>query len=67
MTQIDLSNSKRDEQGTNCGRFSRFLSHKIEISREKNILDTSLGKSKTNHVAAKSNLIILWSELPGLD
>ena len=40
-----------DEKETSYGHFSGFLSHKIEISRKKNILGTSLGKSKTTHVA----------------
>ena len=39
-----------------------FLSHKFEISRKKNILGTSLEKSKTTHAAEKFNLILLWSE-----
>ena len=34
----------------------------IEISRKKNILGTSLEKSKTTHAAEKINLILLWSE-----
>ena len=42
-----------DQKGTSYDRFSAFLSHKIEISRKKNILGTSLGKSKTTHVAKK--------------
>ena len=42
-----------DEKGTSYGRFSGFLSHKIEISENKNILGTSLEKSKTTHVAKK--------------
>ena len=51
-----------DEEGTSYGHFSGFLSHKIEISENKNILGTSLEKSKTTHVAKKSNFIILWPE-----
>ena len=51
-----------DEQGTSYGHCNGFLSHKIEISRKKNISCTSLEKSKTTHAAEKSNLIILWSE-----
>ena len=34
-----------DEKGTSYGRFSGFLSHKIEISENKNILGTFLEQS----------------------
>ena len=46
-----------DEQGASYGRFNGFLSHKIQISRKKNILGTSLEESKTTHAAKKFNLI----------
>ena len=51
-----------DENGASYCRFSGFLSHNIEISGKENILGTSLGKSKTDHVAKKYNFIILCSE-----
>ena len=39
-----------------------FCHTKLRFQEEKNILGTSLGKSKTTHVAKKSNFILLWSE-----
>ena len=39
-----------------------FRHTKLRFQEEKNILGTSLEKSKTTHAAEKSNLIILWSE-----
>ena len=39
-----------------------FCHTKLRFQEEKNILGTSLEKSKTTHAAEKSNLIILWSE-----
>ena len=39
-----------------------FCRTKLRFQEEKNILSTSLGKSKTTYAAKKSNLIILWSE-----
>ena len=39
-----------------------FRHTKLRFQEKKNILGTSLEKSKTTHAAEKSNLIILWSE-----
>ena len=39
-----------------------FCHTKLRFQGKKNILGTSMEKSKTTHAAEKSNLIILWSE-----
>ena len=39
-----------------------FCHTKSRFQEEKNILGTSLGKSKTTHVAKKIKFNILWSE-----
>ena len=56
MHQIDPMNRK---QATAI--LMDFFTHNWDFKKKK-ILGTSLGKSKTTHVAKKSNLIILWSE-----
>ena len=39
-----------------------FCHTKLRFQEEKNILGTSLEKSKTTRAAEKFNLILLWSE-----
>ena len=39
-----------------------FWHTELGFQEGKNILGTSLGKSKTTYAAKKSNLILLWSE-----
>ena len=57
MHRIDLMNRERA-----TAILMDFCHTKLRFQEEKNILGTSLEKSKTTHAAEKSNLIILWSE-----
>ena len=57
MHQFDPMNRERD-----AAVLVDFCPTKLRFQEEENILGTSLGKSKTTHVAKKSNLVILWSE-----
>ena len=56
MHQFDPMNRERD-----AAVLVDFCPTKLRFQEEENILGTSLGKSKTTHVAKKSNLVILWS------
>ena len=57
MHRIDPMNRERE-----TAVLLDFRHTKLRFEKEKNILGTSLGKSKTTHVAEKSNLIPFWSE-----